>query len=512
VWADDLAKKILQKKCQKNVVATGITPSGFVHTGNLREVTVGDVCYKALRKNKLKAEFIYIADDFDRLRKLYPFLPKEFERYVGMPLSKIPDPMGDCHVSYSEHFLADFYQNLPILDINPQTISATKLYEAGQYTELIKIALQKKEEIKKILEDVSHRKLDSDWSPFNPLCKKCGRIDQAKVTGLTLEENQVEYKCACGNAGIADFSKGQGKLYWRIDWPARWKIFGVVTEPFGKEHAAAGGSYETAKLISQRIFDYNPPEGVFYEFIYLKGTKGKMSSSLGNVISVTELLKIIPPEIARYLLIKNKDRHVTLDLGENLIRLIGEFNRLEQKVDDQDATDEEEELYNYCKVSDRKSRPHIPFGHLATILQSANGDINEITRLLKRTEYFNFKDEKILQEDLQRAKYWLQKYAPDNYKFSVQKETPKKLPKFNPKQIDLFKKIAQIFQKNQTIDPEKLHNQIYETGKDLGLTPKETFEPFYLIFIDQNHGPKLGWFLAGLDREFVVKRLEEVIK
>ena len=511
MWDSDLAEKIAQKKQKKNVVATGITPSGLIHIGNLREVTVGDVCYKALIKSKIKADFIYIADDFDRLRKLYPFLPKSFEKYIGMPLSKIPDPFGDCHQSYSEHFLADFYQNLPKLGIKPKIISATQLYETGQYTEMIKIALQKKEEIKKILEDISHRELDNDWSPFNPLCKKCGRIDQAIVIDENLNENQVEYKCACGFSDTADFSKGQGKLYWRIDWPARWKMFGIVVEPFGKEHAASGGSYDTAKIISQKIFEYESPEGVFYEFIYLKGTKGKMSSSLGNVVSITELLKISPPEIARYLLIKNKDRHITLDLGENLIGLIGEFNRLEAKINDKTASGEEEDLYYYCKISDKKSRPHIPFGHLTTILQSANGDIAEIIRLLKRTEYFKTEDEKILNEDLQRAKQWLEKYAPENYKFSVQKEMPKDLPKFSSQQLALFKKIVKYFQKNRTINPEKLHNYIYETGKELKLSPKETFEPFYLIFINQNHGPKLGWFLAGLDREFVVRRLKEIL-
>jgi lysyl-tRNA synthetase class I len=109
--------------------------------------------------------------------------------------------------------------------------------------------------------------------------------------------------------------------------------------------------------------------------------------------------------------------------------------------------------YHYCKISDEKSRPHIPFGHLTTILQSANGDIAEIIRLLKRTEYFKTEDEKILNEDLQRAKQWLEKYAPENYKFSVQKEMPKDLPKFSSQQLALFKKIVKYFQKNRTINP-----------------------------------------------------------
>ena len=31
-----------------------------------------------------------------------------------------------------------------------------------------------------------------------------------------------------------DIKSGAGKLTWRVEWAARWKIFGVTCEPFGK--------------------------------------------------------------------------------------------------------------------------------------------------------------------------------------------------------------------------------------------------------------------------------------
>ena len=39
-WSNFTAKKIIQEKGEKDLytIATGITPSGFVHFGNFREV------------------------------------------------------------------------------------------------------------------------------------------------------------------------------------------------------------------------------------------------------------------------------------------------------------------------------------------------------------------------------------------------------------------------------------------------------------------------------------------
>ena len=71
-WADVCAADV--DRGVKHLIATGITPSGPIHLGNMREVVTGDVVYKAMRVKGLDAELIYNADDFDPLRKVYPFL------------------------------------------------------------------------------------------------------------------------------------------------------------------------------------------------------------------------------------------------------------------------------------------------------------------------------------------------------------------------------------------------------------------------------------------------------
>ena len=78
-WADVIANNLI-KKGNKHVLATGITPSGPIHVGNMREVITTDAIYKALIEKGAEPEFIYIADDYDHLRKLYPFLPDFFKK------------------------------------------------------------------------------------------------------------------------------------------------------------------------------------------------------------------------------------------------------------------------------------------------------------------------------------------------------------------------------------------------------------------------------------------------
>jgi len=168
-WADVLAEDLL-KEDKKHVLATGITPSGPIHIGNMREVLTTDAVFRAVIKKGGDAEFIYIADDFDNLRKVYPFLPKTYEKYVGMPLSEIPCPCGK-HKSYADHYLFAFLDSLKELGINPTVYRANEMYKTGKFKEAIQIALDNTNKIKEIIENVSKRQLPKNWIPFNIRCE-----------------------------------------------------------------------------------------------------------------------------------------------------------------------------------------------------------------------------------------------------------------------------------------------------------------------------------------------------
>ncbi|GAG13540.1 unnamed protein product, partial [marine sediment metagenome] len=65
-WADQAARQTMatHPDAERFVVAAGITPSGVVHIGNLREVITVDFLARALRDQGAKVRFIYSWDDF----------------------------------------------------------------------------------------------------------------------------------------------------------------------------------------------------------------------------------------------------------------------------------------------------------------------------------------------------------------------------------------------------------------------------------------------------------------
>lgn len=505
-WTEDIIKKIGQRKIDN--IATAISPSGYIHLGNLREVIVADTIKIALSNHGQKPQLIYIADDFDPLRKLYPFLPKEYEEHIGKPLSKIPDPFGSCHQSYSEHFLDEFINSLKKLGIDLKFLSATELYRSGAYTENISLALENRDKIASILSEISGREIESNWSPFNPLCSQCLKINRAKVLSFDTQKKTVDYECACGNNSKARYDKGDGKLAWRVDWAARWQFLNIGLEPMGKEHASSGGSYQTSARIAKEVFGYEPPFQVVYEFLYLRGSSGKMSSSLGNVITSKDILEIIPPELVRYLLIKNVNRHIDFDLGRGLLQLIDEYTILEQKVLNSQASQEEKELYQFTKVSKNQTKLNIPFRHLSFALQVNDFDIEKTVKFLAKTDH-EIKDPELLKKESILIRNWLEKYAPEEEKFILQKEPPSL--DINSKQKNFLEELLKRFQDCDWTG-ESIHKNIHEVKEELNLQPIQAFGIIYTIFLDRDRGPQAGWFLAGLNKDFVIAQIKKALK
>ncbi|MGC9310857.1 MAG: lysine--tRNA ligase, partial [Candidatus Aenigmatarchaeota archaeon] len=230
-WADSFAKEITEtRKKDEFVVESGITPSGVVHIGNAREVMTQLFVHLSLQKLGKKSRFQYMWDDFDRFRKIPKGVDRSFEEHIGKPVSKVPDPFG-CHSSYANHFKAKMEEEMKILGIEMDYLSATELYEKCAFAENIRLALEKTEQIKEILNRRRKEDLAEDWLPIELYCEKCGK-DSTHTKYLGGYE--VEYSCDCGFSNKIDFRKiGIVKLKWRVDWPSRWAFFGVDFESSG---------------------------------------------------------------------------------------------------------------------------------------------------------------------------------------------------------------------------------------------------------------------------------------
>lgn len=496
-WADVYAAEVPQDRSHR--IATGITPSGPIHIGNMREVLTGDLLFKAMRDRGLEAELLYIADDFDPLRKVYPFLPETYAEHVGKPISDIPCPCGHCH-SYADHFLKPFLDAIRELDISPRVIYSSREYRSGSYKERIRLAIEHAPQIRGILERVSGRVLPPEWSPFYPICKICGRISNARILEHDPEHYTVRYLCSCGYEGKADYSRGEGKLVWRVDWPMRWAHFGITVEPFGKDHASAGGSWDTGREIVKKVFGAEPPFPVVYEWISLKG-RGEMHSSKGVVVTINEMLEIVPPEVLRYLIVKTKpEKTIDFDPGVGLISLIEEYDRL--------AVEGESREYALSRISWIPTR--IPFRHMVTVVQIARDD-RGLFQCLSRSGY-DVKDFENILRQAQRVRIWLKKYAPESVKFSLKEQLPPQAEELERDEREALKEYAGLLKELKTWSAGELHDLVYEVAGRRGMEAARIFSAIYLVFLGQRRGPRLGWFLEAIGREGVLKRLEEAIR
>ncbi|MGZ4869400.1 MAG: lysine--tRNA ligase, partial [Halobacteriota archaeon] len=318
------------------------------------------------------------------------------------------------------------------------------------------------------------------------------RISAAQIIEHVPARTAVRYRCDCGAEGVADYSRGQGKLAWRVDWPARWKILGVTIEPFGKDHAVAGGSYDTGQRISREVYGYAPPVPVPYGHIHLKG-RGKMSSSKGVTISIQEMLESAPADVLRYMIIKTKpEKLIDFDPGLGLLTLVDEFDRGEGRA------------FELSRISEHGC--NVPFRHMVTAVQIAH-NCDELVEVLRRSGY-ETTDTIALRKRAENVRNWLDRFAPPFVKFEVQRTLPVQVKTLTAGQKKALVKLAKALETDSR-DPEWLHNEVYNISEQVGIHSKEAFKAIYISLLAKTSGPRAGWFLATLDPEFVIARFRE---
>ncbi len=464
-----------------HVVVTGISPSGNIHAGNLREVLVAEAVANALKDRGEKVRFVFHADTIDPLRKIAPGVPKEYERYLGHSLSRVPDPEG-CHGSYADHFLEPFEDALAKMSMDVEVLRSHELYENGVYADVIAEALERTGELRGILQEISGRQMPEHWSPYLPRASS-GRLGGRVLKHLP-EQKSVVYEDEDGWEDSSNYGRGEGKLGWRVELAARWKALQATFEPFGKDHTSRGGSTDTADRMAREVFDYPVPGRYEYEWIQIKG-RGAMSSSKGIVLLPAELLEIMPPGAVRRLILgRDPSRALDLDLGAGFPRFMDEYR------------------------AETEAHP-VPFAHLVTVAQTVGEDAERAAEMLRRGGYEEaVRDVEGLRQDLRYAHNWAERWAPEQYRFGVRREVPDEAVEIDDEGRRYLRLIAQKL--SDEMGGEEAQDLLYSTAVDLGVKPKKAFAAVYTALLGRKSGPKAGPFVAGLDAGFVQKRFVDV--
>lgn len=489
------------------LVSSGITPSGPYHVGHAREILTAEAVRRGLEARGREVLHIHNVDDFDALRKRYPYLPESFEEEVGRPVYLVPAPDGSAQ-SYADYYFSDYAAAARKLEIPMEIWRSHQEYQRGVFADAIVTALTRRDDIAKIFARVSQREVPTDWQPIQILDVTTKSLRTAEFLSFDADSYTVEYRAADGKVHRADMRSGEVKLDWRVDWPARWAILGVDVEGFGKEHATKGGSYETGAAIVREIFDAEPPIAVPFNPINLKGDNQKMSSSLGNLVTIADALEVIPPDILRYFVFKSLPQKVlAFDPGLGMGQLIDEYAATEAAV----RSGESSAFRDAWEVSvldqDHATVSTVPFTHLATVYQTARGDDERVLELLTKTGHAQAvrEDASVIKRELSYVAAWLERFAPESMKFSVLDVAPD--VELAALQQAFLRKLYDDLQA-VAWDGEALQAVIFATAQATGLQPKEAFSTLYQLLIGKSAGPKLGPFVASLERDFVLTRLQ----
>lgn len=518
-WADKIVGEIIASKSFTPYWVDDMkTPSGYSHVGSLRGPLIHSVIYRALKDAGKKATFTFVFNDFDHADEFPPEFKKELADYAGCPLRMIPSPVKGFG-SLAEVLSKDLKDILVSLGFEAKFVSSWDLYHEGKFNDVVKIALDNSEKIQEIYQRVSgSEKKKQEWLPFQVICEKCGKLGTTRVyewdgsdVSYKCEENLVSWAKGCGHEGkVSPFDGKHGKLPWKVDWAAHWKVLGITIEGAGKDHASAGGSYDIAMEIVEKVFDYPKPYKLPYEFFLYGGRK--MSSSKGLGLKAHDIVKILPPEVARFLFTRQnyKEQIEFNPQGTYVIPdLFDEYDKCRKAY----VLSEDEKLSRAFELSQIKEIPEKKDLFLARFRDVANYLQNKEKDLKNKFE--EIKGAKLTDEELnilyEREKYalvWLKEFAPQEFRLEMSNDVPK--VQLNKSQKDFLKEVISLV--NDIESPEKLQEALYEKAKEMNVDIKDAFSSIYLVFIGKKFGPRAGQFLLSYPKEEVIERLNAAMK
>jgi lysyl-tRNA synthetase class 1 len=519
LWADRIAGEIRDTRTPRNgtsfIIRDEKTLSGRVHIGSMRGVAIHGVISEVLGEYGIPREFLYELNDFDPFDSIPAYLDAEkYKEHLGKPLYSVPSPEAGF-ANYAEYFGDDFVSVHKKAGFAPTYYRTTELYQSGAMDRYIKLALEKADIVRKVLKDVSGSEKEASWLPISVVCENCGKMMTTRAYDFNGET--VAYACdrnpdeiqSCGHEGRIAPWEGASKLFWKVDWAAKWIAKGVDIEGGGKDHSTKGGSRDVANHIAREIFGYEPPFDIPYEFFLVGGKK--MSSSKGRGSSAKEMSELFPPEALRLALI-GKDIREQIDIdpsGESVPRHYDWYDELAEGVRAGNA-DDYSRLYALCELPENRAGFVSPwqmrFREVAFIVQMPHLSLSEEAEKTKGSSLTS-EEIRALEERAEYAKFWLATYAPEEFKYVLQEAMPD--VSLSEVQKKALHALAAYMESNRT--GEELHLRLHEMKTELSIKPVELFQAIYRVFLNRDSGPKAGWFLAGLPHEFVTKRLNEVV-
>ena len=533
-FADEVIAEADRRKPGATIVcASGLSPSGPIHLGNLREVMTPHLVADEIKRRGRACRHLLSWDDYDRFRRVPAGIDPSYAEHIGKPLTSVPAPPGSPYPNWAEHFKAAMSESLAALGIEVEPISQTEMYTSGAYTEQVLLAMRERKRIDEILgryrtkdsaqdEDPDGSGASSasaEYFPFKPYCTRCGK-DLTTVVRYDDDTTEMTYTCACGHAETVQLREfTSGKLVWKVDWPMRWAYEGVDFEPSGVDHSSPGSSFQVGGLIVEEVFGGKQPIGPMYAFVGISGM-AKMSSSRGAVPTPGDALGIMEPAVLRWLYARRRpNQSFKIAFDQEIYRLYDEWDGLERRVAQGSATPGEQVAHARSSRTalgelPRTPRP-VPYRTLASIVDITTGDDEQTLRIVRGLDPTDpVEDLDELRPRLDCAERWVETYMPADQHTQVRTEPDRELlASLDESDRQSLRLLSERLTDDWSLDGLSL--LVYGVPKlqaglpmDAGPTPelkvaqRQFFALLYRLLVGRDTGPRLPTLLlaVGADR------------
>jgi lysyl-tRNA synthetase class 1 len=217
-------------------------------------------------------------------------------------------------------------------------------------------------------------------------------------------------------------------------------------------------------------------------------------------------VRVLPPEVVRYFVFRSApDKTLFFDPVDGVTRLIDEYAELLAK---EDKSEEDQRLIELSTNGVEPIISNIPFSHLVASYQAALKDPAKTLQIIERTEHGGLANNQqaVIKKELKFIDEWLNHWAPEDIRFELTNSV--NAADFSEDEQKYLKELADKIQQAPTgADGEWFHKAIYDFKDSLSLEPKQLFTTLYKATIGKESGPRAGWFLSILPRDWLIKRL-----
>ena len=489
-WAFKEAERILKKidyKIPKKgyvLFETGYGPSGLPHIGTFGEVIRTKYVMFAFQKLApyIPIKIFVISDDYDALRKIPENIPNKelLKKYIGMPLSLVPDPY-ETEISYGSNMNNRLKTFLNNFNLEYEFVSSSDYYKKGIYNETIKLFADHYDQVSDYIKSTIGDERASTYHPFMPIDNETNEVVQDNVLFLDKNKYTIKYINKLGKEKEISIFDGNIKLQWKCDFAMRWIALDVDYEIYGKDVATNAIVYSTIC----DILKSNKPINMQYE-LFLDEEGKKISKSKGNGLTIESWMKYANQDSLMYYMFLKPQTAKKL-FFDVIPKAVDEYLTLLLKFHSQEEKDQFENPVYYVHFGDvPKYNIDISYSMLLNLASTCNTENEDI--LLGFIKQYNpdiEENHNIIQPLIKGAINYYKDFIEPNKKYKTADTDQRKF---------LIELRDSLLKQNDNIDAKSLQDILYDIGNRYG-DLKQWFITLYECLLGLSSGPRFGTFI-----------------